>query len=881
MAQTYENAMKALRAADAAGNTEDAKRLAVIARRLQSTPTPTPTVTPTPEQQGPPPDLGGAMPFVNKAISEALIFVPEGLAQGVSLIPGVNIADKPREYIRKGFEAMGAPPVKKGRRPRTTGEFIGQGVGEMAVMLTPAGITTKLVGKGSGLVARLARDIYKTMGKQPILTMMGEAGAGLGAGTGRGLAASETTSPGIRAGAEMLGGVMGGAIGTGGGIGTGLKLGKTLFRKLSSGLTPAGQKYRVGKHLKSLVIDPSGAASKIGADLPGDLPPAVKTGERRMIDLYKKVSSLDPVKEADAVDAVGKSIAKLEKEMRKFGYGSPEILVDITKKRISAIETKIDKRMLGALESAQKKLLDIPAAKRYSRESIIVRNELVSSMEKDKSAVRQLWDDVPKNLEVGFVKTREKYTDLLADLSQAQFGDVPSVLKKNSIINNPKMENTSLLEMQGLRSKLLESSRIARKNNQWNRARIADEMSDAILNDLGIAAKSDLSPQTKSLEVALAGTRQLKTKYESGIVGKILGHDRTGAPTIAPELTLDMSIGRMGEKGAIDLNKVVVSPKAKAATEKYLARSFSDYSLDKKGFLDVPKAERWIRTNEAILDQFPALRTQLTDANAAQNIAQRTNAIMVQRKKDLRSPAISASERFVQNPDQVIKETMKSSRGASLAKGYVQQAKNDPTGEAIQGFRGGYLDYMFDKARMGQFNELGEQTLSGKTLQGLIKGHSKVLEEVFTPEQFNRMKVIASQFAKTDIFHGAKAGVPDLYMKDYVSETMSTFARVAGARIGGKIGKESAGGSLQTAQITSGKFTQFIKWLTRDKVEELVKDAITSPDPKLLQVLLMPMDKPTPQKIRFINKRMNVWLAGHGKRVWEDIKQDMEEEEKN
>ena len=73
----------------------------------------------------------GVMPFVNAPISEILAFVPEGLADAVSYVPGVDIRGIPREYIRKGFEAIGAKLPEEGREPETIPEYLGAGVGDI------------------------------------------------------------------------------------------------------------------------------------------------------------------------------------------------------------------------------------------------------------------------------------------------------------------------------------------------------------------------------------------------------------------------------------------------------------------------------------------------------------------------------------------------------------------------------------------------------------------------------------------------------------------------------------------------------------------------------------------------------------------------------
>ena len=135
---------------------------------------------------------------------------------------------------------------------------------------------------------------------------------------------------------------------------------------------------------------------------------------------------------------------------------------------------------------------------------------------------------------------------------------------------------------------------------------------------------------------------------------------------------------------------------------------------------------------------------------------------------------------------------------------------------------------------------------------------------------------------KIQAYEKATAGKPDIEMKDFASSALRLFSRFGGARLGGWMGSSgtmpSPGGSLQMAQIMSGRFRGFVTKLTKDRAEQMVHDAILSKDPKLLQALLLPIDKPGPAtkaNLRILNDRMNLWLAGTGKRVIEDI--EMEE----
>jgi hypothetical protein len=119
-------------------------------------------------------------------------------------------------------------------------------------------------------------------------------------------------------------------------------------------------------------------------------------------------------------------------------------------------------------------------------------------------------------------------------------------------------------------------------------------------------------------------------------------------------------------------------------------------------------------------------------------------------------------------------------------------------------------------------------------------------------------------------------------MKDLASSGLRLFARVAGARIGGAHGKSSAGGSLQMAQIYSGKAKEWVTRLTRDRAEQMIKEAILSKDPTFLQALLAPIDKPgikaNEKNLRVLGERINFWLGGAGQHIWKDIENEIASE---
>lgn len=1036
---SYDEVITALRAADKAGNTKDAQRLAKIAQKLKPEP---------PKETG-----QGAMPFVNREIAEGVGYVPDKLLKATAptrakiedtkkklpdflqrgLEQPLSWGPNPMTTITQVLEGFSSKNLKKtmadygiklateGEEPQTAAEYIGRTVGEASTFLLPFGYGAKTLGTLSGasrtlgvpkktltgalestkpdkLVGKIAADAWKQIIRHPWMSMLTELTAAGGAGGSRYLAEEAVpedkrdTFWGAAAGGtgELVGGIAGGVapsvvwkilparmV---------LEHGGRFLRKMSLPFSKEGAKYRAGKVVKAQVSDPAETLRRMDEETVTDLPPAVKSGEKRLVSLYKDLLNKDPVADAEAVENISNSILNLEQSMRKLGYGSPELVREMTNRRVASLEMKMEERVLQAVDSAQKLLNKVPQAKRRSVESRIVYNELKGAMEKERQSVRNAWTKVNKSLPVTVNSTRDKYVSLVDDLAKAQMEDIPSVLKKSKLVKKPKgfsaqaqeaandvppwtegadkvyivdafnaakakgypgslddfkgelikahragnvtltgadlveamdpqkvrdslatymrgefhfikkqapkqeATETTLKEMQGLRSKLLEVSRRAKSEKQWNKARIADEMADAVLDDINVSAQA---ADDESLRYALAATRKFKERFETGTVGKVLGYDRSGAPKIDPEVMLDISVGRSGAKGdvkaAIDVEDIVVTPEAVAATERYLGKSFTEYTTSKGTQpFDPVKARQWMETNAETLDKFPKMREQLSDAATAQEFANNVAKTMAVRKKAIQNPNISATARALNAPvNQEIDTIMRSKNPVLDMDQAVRRAQKDPSGDAVQGLRAGFIDYILEKSAKGPYNEIGEQAPSGRLVNKFLNRNEGVFKRLFSEKEIGRIRQVANELVKLENFGGAKPtdAREAMAQGDFVSSVLKIVGRISGAQAGRVIAGKTGGGTVQTPGILSNRVKMFMERLTQDRAFQMFNDALLSKDDSLLRALLMPIDKPGVAKgiggpnLRMVNNRLNTWLGGAGSRVMEDIEREIAEEQ--
>ena len=837
----------------------------------------------------------GSLAFINRAIAGTL-GAPVDVAKGVL---GLGLSERGREMlgaseavggaesITRGFQAADITTALPSEQPETLREQVGAGVGEATSMLIPFTKAAQLSSKSATTAGRVSKVIWDGIRKHPFLTFGTEATAGAGTGAGRELAEA-TDRPGLRTAFELGGGILGGLTPvalTYTPAMVGGRLTKTVLKKVIPPFTKAGTKRRAQAFVQKQVVEPGGAASQAVSDTIGELPPVVATGEDRLLSLMHQIQGADPTKDADMIRRLTHSAYQLELELRGLGYGAPEVLQNITRKRVASLELDMDKRVADAMEIADDKLSALPVAKRQSEESRIVRSELEKVARVADDDLKRDWARVRKDVpvEITYIGedglpsgARQAYLDLLEETPKAQLEDIPTVLKKSFLANKKLKGPTSVKEAQGLRSKLLEVQRISSADGKFNKARMAGDMADELLKDMSRVEGNE------ALTVAIASTRKFKQRFNQGIVGKILGRAKTGEPAVSPDLTLDVSVGRGGKtgiKGTVDLDKVVITPEARNATRRYLSRSFTDFVTAKgtKNF-DIKQARKWLATNEEVLDQFPELRTELSDISSAQRHASDTLATMQARRKRIEDPKLSTTALFLEaDPGAEVDAVFKSRNPMKTTQDLINKARKDPSGEAMEGLKGAYIDHLIRKSSDGFFNDLGEQTIAGKKLLSLFNQNKPIYRQLLDPEEIGRLRKIAEEFVKVD---KARGGVPKVGDRpdDAPSNFLNLVGGVGGAQFGRWVARHTGGGTVQTPGIISGRVKSFLNNLTKGNAYKLVEEALVADDGgKLLQALLLPIDQPTTvqgqKNMRELNARLNTWLIGTGSRIIRDIEE--------
>ena len=788
--------ISALKNAEAQGRTEDAQKLAVMAKKMMDAPKT---------------EEGAGMPtrFIGRGVAQVLGAPVDVVTAGLNRIPGVDIQEPVlgSESITRGMQAVGIHTAGVEEQPKTTAEFISQTLGEAGGTILPFTKVAQIAAGGSGVSSRVARQVIQSTVDKPAMALAAETGGAVGAGAGR-KGAEDIESPVGKTMLEMAGGMTGSIAPTlaiNSALAVTVRGGGMLLEKISLPFTEQGARFRAGKVLQDQVADTDVAIAKAGgSEQMSDvkLPPAVATGEKRLISLLKSFRDLDPVVDKDQIDKLGASISKLEAEMKKLGYGSPDVMRAVTQKRIDAIEANLTNKIADAVERADAKVSKLKPASRKSQEAIIVRNELKTVADKEFKAAEEAWNNIDMSEPVSFSGTRDKFFELKAGLSKAELEDIPAQARNSFMFKRKvKSTDTTVREMNGLRKKMSEVGRKARADGDFNKARLAGEIEDSIIDELEVQGSAE------SLKVAIASTYEFKERFHRGVTGKILGFAREGGEAIDPSLTLDISIGRAGLKGAVDIDKVIVTPEARLAAQRYITRNYVDRvtSNGTKPF-DPKKSAQWIRDNDEILDQFPQLRAEFSDAQAATQIADDVVAINSRRLKNLKDPKISTASAFLASD--IEEEIPTLLRGANQTKRVSQimaQARKDKTGEATAGLRGGFTDNILRASESG-YNDAGQTMYSGNKMNKFINHHTETLNKVYNPEQMRRLKLVASELTKIEKAQNAKSQPLQIEELDRVSGLMVMGSRVGGAQVGRWVASMTGGGTIQTSGIFSERF---------------------------------------------------------------------------
>jgi len=837
---------------------------------------------------------GSPLAFANKAIGET-IGAPIDITNAVLGALGLPVSERPflgGESIKSGMRAAGIDIPT--REPMATGEYVGQTFGEAASMMLPMGLGIRALSAAKGVIGGVSRKLLEDVAMRPWLTGIAEAGGATGVGIAREFSEREGLSPSQQMFAELGGGIIG-SLTTTGLIGSFTALPKAVINYTKQSLFPfteIGATERASARLLRLVKNPDQAMARID-DLKGsNLLPSARTEEPGLMALEAVVLKNDPVLMQEYSERASQAIQKLAQEIR--GSGNVKNSRDFVFRKRERLKAAIDARAEVAAEDARKSLEILDSQMTPADASIIVRDQLESAYADAKVQESELWQSVPQDAQVPTKKFVETHNAILESIPLAQRDDFPTIAtqvieqrmvkradgakavplydKYGNVIGGGQLpqkdilKSTTVAEFDGLYKKLGDIQREARAAGQNNRARIAGKLRESILNSYADASGN---PDTiQAIQIAREHSLSLNKKFNSGNIGRILGYQRDGGVSTPESLTLEMTIGKRGQKGRVALEELRYAteddPTALEGVQNYLkARFIRDATRD--GRVLPAQADTFMRQYTEIIDAFPALKDQLRAAKSSEDVFRRVTKSSDARRKALDRKEVSISARFLNaNVDDTMASIMSLPDPKVGMRELVKLTSENKL--AAQGIKVGMGEWLIKQATSPVSTDIsGRPLINGIKLQNVFNRDSvqSTLKELYSPDELKGIENSVKQLALFE--KQARIKPSGILLDDQPQAMLTVIARVIGAKTGSFISRATGGqGNIQIPGIFSNASQKFLRNLTVNRAEQLLQDAVL--DENIMKMLLakVPRDKRAAAQY---NRKWNEYFRDKGARL--------------
>jgi hypothetical protein len=768
-----------------------------------------------------------------------------------------------RVYGSEAIRGLGSKlriGYEKGQEPDSAlykaGEYTGIGLGFLAPILKygEGALTAvkggQLVEPSAGVTKGVAQRITAPFIEAPKTALAAELTGGIGSGLGAYYGEKEYGQTG-----EIIGGFAGGLPSALVGVIV-PKLSTAVKRSLFP-FTAAGAKPKAAARFQALAETPRAGkvvAEAHGKILPGaKIPPAKLSEDRHLIALHNKILETDPAlsHKMRLEQQATNSLAR--KELERLGGDVPiEETQAYLKGRIEHTKGLINSRIDQALLKAKEELQKLSPLKRRNVVNKTVNQQINDALTEMRNVENEAWMKVNKS---AFSSTRETKEAYLKILSERDITDdpseVPSFLEEflgvfeNGALKGGKLGRTETVRrLHGLRRRLTTLVREEKGKDvpNWNKVRIADEIQEAILNDL------QGSPTAKDFEEALTISRTLNEKFRGGIMDTILGHERTGG-RVAPEISLESIRG--GPKAAVQIKEVLAaSPESFGMVEELVKLNMQQSGIvDKAGRIIPSAAKKYLLKNEDVLDIFPDVRNALEQAIGAE---ERALGVVSTAKGRMAKVGASAAKKIAEaKPGRVLSTIMTAKNPVQKMKTIVRQSSE----EGKKGIKNDIVDFLLGKAKTGKFDEHDMPILSGQKMSNAWKENQKVLKEGLTETEIKILEMIIETLKKNDMLDE----LPQIGEVLAPSSRLLTYiARIAAARHGASIGG-GMGGQLQAASMASSAAKKLVERVDTGTAQQIMKDAIQ--DEELFKALLT--DPTNAPKMTAAIKVFQGWLLAH------------------
>lgn len=674
---------------------------------------------------------------VSRGAQRALMTVSDLIGEGVKRLllgvvdpGGIRREVNPvfREFEEASLENILPEPEApiEGSVARNVATRIGNEIGATAL---PTGAVLRAAARGAQL------PVTQFAARAPGTFTAGEMAAAAGAG-----AAAETL-PGRGPLSELLKEVAGGT--TPFAFATTLE---NMFRAVAQ-----RSRGKAAAKVQLAAKDPETSAQLLSEPTPEGMTAAQATGDPGLISLERSIVRAHDRGRNRFLDRQQQLnetlIGDVERALQPSSAG-----IDVTREfmqgRIDTARNLLDQRAEQASDAVRMRIERLGAGVDEIQAQKVVYDELDRFYIDARAQETELYDNVPMNVVTPRIEASRRFRDAFRDEEKDDIALLPTGVRElfraksgSGIMEaltgqGPRdLPNVRIGRLQNLRSSVLNTAREARRNNQFNRARIHEKAAD-VLFDL-MSSRRDVEGPLRS---ALEFSRNLNQRFTSGPVADILGLSRGQTRPTGREQPL-AGLLRGPEAGAAvsAIRAAGQSPASEAATADFVLSKFQNEVIQPSGDrLTVDRLRRWRQSNRALLSRFPEIDKALQTTEGAQLIAERRLNELGQFDTSVRQAQHGMLRRFLAaDPTQAVSVALGGDQPARFSRELVRLAKDDKTGNAFKGLQRGYFEDV-----MGNVIDQNNNLTLGRWNRYFTRKRLNAFSEVFTPTQMRALSTV-------------------------------------------------------------------------------------------------------------------------------------------
>ncbi len=722
------------------------------------------------------------------------------------------------------------------------GEVFG---GALPFAATPVGFGfSSMRTAGVSKVGKWINDILETAKANPLRFLGLETSSA--AGSAIGAYGAETYAPDnipVRIGAEIAGGFFNPARVVNSAYEGTMNIVRSAYQKFS----PAGRQTKAAQMIKEIIEsggEDSTAVLRMLEEIKSDpqfadmkLTVAQMTGSKQLGAIEKQLSAFSKNFGAQSQEQAENGTKALVGMMELLSRtGDPEALRIAAEIKRDLVKTSLSSRLQKAEKEARDAVAlitkDTPANK--AEISRAARGALDQSLKDARAAESELWSLVSKDVPATSDNLTARFTAIYDDmLPEARSDDLPGIAV--AFIKRIKEEGVTSTDLVQFRSKMLSMSREASDAGRYNEARITGALADSALDDLDLAFAGD-----QAYDMARTFSRELNETFTRSFSGQAMATGRYGEK-VPPELLLNRALANGGEAAQIQLADLEEATRFMVtrglsdeksfdvmmdAQERIVRLMAADAVDPTTGKVSAQKMNSFLRKNEALVNRFPGLKDQLSNA-ATTELGRQSMEAIAKRSSRIFESQTAFAKVLKQNPVKVAQAALGNSDQERLLTNLVKVAK---TGKARKANLAALKTSVLDAAMRKSTTQSGNMNFD--TLERLLtvpgatgqKSALDILVEAgaVTPVEVKNMKKIF-ELAKR-ISTAQKPGRAIDEIEDATGMVTDVITRGAGATIATKLAGVAGTEAASRGLIIAGAGSRAMRRLTQNLPTAAVKN---------------------------------------------------------